>query len=372
MIRVLQVGMPSGCGGIEKYLMNYYETINTKKIQFDFLNIHDTELYYKKEIEQLGGKIYIVPNYTKKPFKYIRETVKLIKMKKYDVVHCNMNSAVYLYPIIAAKVSGAKVIISHAHNNSCEGRIKRAIHKINKQFIPVFANEFFACSVQAGKYFFSKRVVNSENFKVVKNTVDTQKFKIDSLARKKKREEFNIREETFVIGHVGGFREQKNHIFLLQIFKEVLKKRPNSKMVLIGEGKLKTQIEIEIKMLGIEEQIILLGNRNDIHDIMQIFDVFVLPSLFEGFGIVLIEAQSSGIPCITTKQIPFETQVSEMFYRVDLNGKTEDWVEQILESSKKSKRVDERVKGYDLKMCSIELEKTYEILANRRSNKKTK
>ena len=167
MIRVLQLGMTDTLGGIETFLMNYYRNIDKSRVQFDFVNIYSNDLCFQNEIISLGGNVYKAPNYYKHPFKYIMFVSKLIKEYDYKIVHCNMNSAAMLFPLIAAKVASAKIIISHSHNASSDkGIIKTIMHNINKHFIPFFANYYFACSYKAGKWFYSKRILNYRNFKI--------------------------------------------------------------------------------------------------------------------------------------------------------------------------------------------------------------
>ena len=156
-MRVLQIGMTDNLGGIETFLINYYRNIDKTKIQFDFVNIYDKKLYFQDEIENMGGKVYKLTSYYKKPIKYIKELIRTINENNYEIIHCNMNSAAMIYPLIAGKFSKAKIIIAHSHNSSSDkGILKSILHSINKHFIPFFANTFFACSNEAGKWFFSE------------------------------------------------------------------------------------------------------------------------------------------------------------------------------------------------------------------------
>ncbi len=361
MIRILQMGMTDNLGGIETYLINYYRNIDKSKIQFDFTNIYPNDLCFQGEIIKFGGKVYKVSNYYKHPIKYIREVIKIIKENNYQIVHCNMNSAAILYPLIAAKLAGAKVIIAHSHNESSDkGIIKKLLHNLNKHFIPLFANSFFACSIDAGKWFFSEKILNSDNFSIIKNAIDIDKFKYNEKLRDKYRKELNISKDTVVIGHVGRFQIQKNHDKLVDIFYEYQKLNNNSKLLLIGSGPLESVIKDKVHKLDIVDKVIFLGNRHDVESIMQAMDLFVLPSLYEGLGIVLIEAQSSGLPVLTTTDIPNEAHLNNNYFTLNLSENSKKWADTIVNKIEIfNNRYDSNVESYNIKICSKELENKY-------------
>ena len=221
-MRVLQIGMMYTLGGgIQTFLMNYYNNVNRKKIQFDFINIYGDKFYYKDQIEALGGVVYNLPNYYKHPFKFIKELKKLINKNNYEVVHCNMNSAVMLHPLIAAKLSNTKVIIAHAHNSSSDkGKLKKILHDINKHFIPLFANYYFACSNIAGEWFFSKKILSSNKYFIIKNAINCDKFSNNKFNKEEFKEELGISKYNEILLNVGRFNKQKNQRFLIEIFKE--------------------------------------------------------------------------------------------------------------------------------------------------------
>ena len=356
------MGMTDNLGGIETYLINYYRKLNKDNIQFDFTNIYPNKLCFQDEIEQLGGKIYKVSNYYKHPFKYIKEVKKIIRDKHYKIIHCNMNSAVMLYPLIAAKFAGAKIIIAHAHNNSSDkGIIKTILHNINKHFIPLFVNNYFACSEESAKWFFTSTIIKNKKYEVIKNAIDTKKFEFNVEKRIEIRKKLNIAENTLVIGHVGRFATQKNHTFLIDIFKEIQKKKNDSKLILIGIGPKQDEIKEKVKKLELEENVLFLNNRNNVNEIMQAMDVFVLPSLYEGLGIVLVEAQSSGLPSVTTDEIPTIAEVSNKFYRLSLKKTAKMWAETILKCQEEinNREQNEKCKLYDIEKCILDLEEKY-------------
>lgn len=326
MIKILQIGMTNSLGGIEAYLINYYRKIDKNNVEFDFLNIYNDNLCFSDEILELGGRIINVSSYYRHPIKYIKEVKKLIIDNNYDIIHCNMSSSVMLFPLIAAKMARAKVIIAHAHNNSSDKAIiKSIIHNINKHFIPKLANYYFACSMSAGKWFFNRKVINSNCFYLINNPVDTKKFKFNTKIRNEKRKELKIKDDMIVIGHIGRFVKVKNHDFLIDVFNKYLELHKNSKLLLIGVGELQNRIKNKVDELKINDKVCFLNNRNDIGELMQAMDLFVFPSKYEGLGMVLIEAQAAGLPVLASHNMPIEVEVNSNFNRKRVSEGASAW-----------------------------------------------
>ena len=359
MLKILQIGMTDNLGGIESFIMNYYRNINKNKIQFDFINIYDGDLCFQKEIEKLGGNVYQVTSYYKNPIKYLKEVIKIIKRNQYDVVHCNMNSSVFLYPLIAAKIAKAKVIISHAHNASSDkGVIKNVIHSINKHFIPMFADKYFACSYKAACWFYSNKIIKSKNFFIINNAIDIRKFVYNELIRKEVRKKLKISDNTLLIGHVGRFVVQKNHKFIIEIFMELISKEKNCKLLLIGTGPLKEMIKEIVENNNLFNKVIFLENRNDINELMQAMDIFVLPSLYEGLPLVGVEAQYAGLPCVFSDSITKEVKLNDSTIFIPLKFSVKYWVKKIIEL-KKHKRGMICDNSFDIFYNSKKLEDLY-------------
>lgn len=359
IIRVLQIGMTDNLGGIESYLINYYRNIDKNKIQFDFINIYSNKLCFQDEMKEMGAQIYNVPNYYKHPLRYIKSVRYIINKYNYQIVHCNMNSAAMIFPLIASKLSCAKIIIAHAHNNSSDkGILKAFLHSVNKNFIPLLANEFFACSIEAAQWFFSKKIIKGTHFSIIENGIDPSKFMYDSKIREDVRNELNISRDTFVIGHVGRFVKQKNHNFLIEVFKEILELESNSLLILIGVGELQGKIKQKVDQIGIQKKVLFLNNRNDVNRIMQAMDVFVLPSLYEGLGIVLVEAQYLGLPIVASDKIPEVAKVSDNFKMISLAEEKSNWADCILKM-RNMKRKENYIKQYNIHQCTDVLIKKY-------------
>ena len=355
-IKVLQI-LPGGkvCGGIENFVMNYYRNINKEKVIFDFLVHYDEKGYYDDEIKKIGGKIYYTNvRRDKNIFKYIIFLNRFFrKHKEYSIIHGHMPGLAPLYFLIA-KINGVKCRIAHSHVTDTERTLKGRVLKIIIKSIKLFSNKYFACSSDAGKFMFGKR-----NYTIIKNAIDFNKFKFNEEIRKQLRKEYDL-ENKFVIGCVGRFNQQKNHTFLIKIFNEILKIKSNSILVLIGEGELEEDIKNEAKEYGILNKILFLGVKKDVDKYYNSFDCFVLPSNFEGLGIVLIEAQVNGLPAITSDVVPKEAKVSKLITFKSLNNAPKEWARIILkQATRKNEIISIEKKGYNLKKEAVKLENLY-------------
>lgn len=358
MIRVLQLGMTNNLGGIETFLMNYYKSMDKNEIQFDFINIYSTPLCFQDEIIKMGGKIYNVPSYYKHPIKYIESVKKIINNNSYQIIHCNMNSAAMIFPLIASKLSKAKIIISHSHNASSDkGIIKAFMHFINKHFIPLLATNYFACSDKAGKWFYSNKILKSDKYKVIYNAIDIKRFQFNENIRNEKRKDLNISRDTLVIGHVGRFNKQKNHKFLIDVFKEVYDANHNSILLLIGKGPLENEIKKQTTELGLTDNVKFLGQRNDVNVLYNAMDIFALPSLYEGLPLVGVEAQVNGVKCLFADTITKELSISQEceYLKLDKNK----WKKKIIDYKNEKRIKNTTNKKFDINNNSIMLSKIY-------------
>ena len=367
MIKVLQIGMCSTLGGIESYLINYTRHIDRKKIRFDFISMESDKLCFQDELISYGCNVYKLPNYKKNPIKYICELVKIIKKNKYDVVHYNMNSAVFLYPLISAKIANVKVRIAHAHNSSNDkGIIKSIIHNINRHLIPIFANDFFACSQKAGKWFFSNKILKSKSFYIINNGIDVDKFKFDENKRNLIREKLKIKNDEILIGHVGRFYKQKNHVFLINILEKTKEINKKIKLVLIGNGPLKNEIINTVNKLNLQEWVIFLEPVDNIYEYYNAFDIFILPSLYEGLPLVGVEAQCSGCLCLFSDNITKELKITKNVEYISLNS-MEKWKERILHLDFNDiDRNSVKLYDYDIKNNAKKLAQIYITLKRRK------
>lgn len=360
MIKVLQIGMCDTLGGIESYLINYQRNIDKNKIHFDYINMTNGDLCFQDELLKYGSNIHKVYDYKKNPIKYIKELRKIIIENEYDIVHYNMNSAVFLYPLIASKLAKVKTIVAHSHNSSNDkGFLKGLIHNINKHFIPLFANTYFACSEIAGKWFFSSSIINSKKYFIINNAINQEKYTYDDIIRKEKRRELGIDENTLVIGHVGRFYKQKNHEFLINVFEKVVNENKNIKLLLVGTGPLQDRIKKIVKERNIENKVIFIGQTNDVNKLYQAFDIFLLPSIYEGLPLVGVEAQCSGCNCIFSDNITKELKLTKNCKFLPIDN-CDQWKNEILKFNKDSNRNKLEIPSYDIKLNAQKLLEIYE------------
>ncbi|MCH5298555.1 MAG: glycosyltransferase family 1 protein [Ruminococcus sp.] len=304
--------------------MNLYRNIDRTKVQFDFLVHYQGRFFYDDEIEKLGGKIYRLSVRDDNNFpKYIRDLNNFFREHtEYKVVHGHMESLGRFY-FKAAKKYGVPVRIAHSHNSATEPTLKGKIKGILLKGYVKYANVFFACSDLAGKFMFGDR-----DFVVFKNAIEPKKFEYSDAVRAEKRNELEL-DGKYVIGHIGRFCTQKNHKFLIDVFAEVVKENPDAVLLLIGSGELEEEVKAYAAQLRISEQVRFLGNRTDVNALYQAMDVFVFPSIFEGLGIVAIEAQAAGLMTICSDVVPTEANISDYFVSLSLNQWAQEWAKEI-------------------------------------------
>lgn len=330
-IRILYVyGGIMQHGGTESYMMNYYRNMNRNKIQIDFVVHGFAEGVYDKEIRQLGGKIYNIPVKSRNFQGNIQALRNIFKSGHYKIVHSHMD-AMNAVVLREAQKCGIKVRIAHSHNTQHLTRniIKYFVNEGARIMIRKYATNYFACSKAAGKWLFGKNSIEQNRVKIIHNAIDVNKYKNNKILRNKLRKKYGII-DNFVIGHVGRFDYQKNHSKLIEIFKEVTKLCPKAKLVLVGDGQLRNKIITKIKKYNLTDKVILLGERDDVDKIMNMFDIFLFPSHFEGLGIVLIEAQATGIYCVASDVISKETAVTDNIMYLPLTHTSREWAKKII------------------------------------------
>jgi glycosyltransferase involved in cell wall biosynthesis len=361
-VRVLQVFAEMNRGGAETMIMNLYRNIDRSMIQFDFIVHTEDECAYDDEIYKLGGKIFRVPAYKgTNHLTYLKNWEDFFgKHPEYKIIHGHVRSTAAIYLKVAQK-SGLTTI-AHSHNTSSGNGFSAIVKNLLQYPIRYVADYLFACSESAGEWLFGNQVSKKRNFYILNNAIDTKKFIFNKDIRDKKRKEFQL-EGKFVIGHVGRFHPQKNHDFLVDIFKAVHDKDENAILLLVGEGGLQTAIQEKVYRLGLDSNVIFTGVRSDIPELFQAMDMFVFPSLFEGLGIVLIEAQASGLPCIVTDTIPKEALVTGNVKEVSLIESPDNWREAILQQIDSFERTStyEKIKGsgYDIEESHRWLQEFY-------------
>ena len=344
-IRILQVATIMNRGGLETMLMNYYRKVDKSKIQFDFMVNRMERGDYDDEIEAMGGKIYRMPQIRPGNYrKYFKELDDFFKEhKEYKVVHSHINENSG-FVLRAAKKHGVPCRIAHSHLADLKLDYKYPFRLYGRMHLDSNTNKYFACSKQAGEWLFGK----NKDVTVLNNAVDLSVFEPNQEIRNKIRKELDI-ENKLVIGHVGRFNPQKNHNFLIDVFKEILAQNSKAVLLLIGEGYLFDEVKEKVNKLGLNENVKFLGLRKDIPDIMQSMDMFLFPSLFEGLPVVLVEAQAAGLKCITSTGVTRESDITNSLEFIDLEKSPKEWSDRILslDISKKDYSDILKSKGYD-------------------------
>lgn len=354
-------------GGIEAVVISEYLAMDKSKIQFDFICDEDSTNIPYDLIEKNGGRVIIIPPY-QKVFKYHKELKKVLKENNYKIVHSHI-STMSVFSLFAAKCAGVPVRIAHSHSTTNKKEKKKNLMKqVLRPFSKVFATNYMCCSELAGRWLFGNKEYDKGNVYLLNNAIDLAKFKYNEALRKKKRKELGIKDNTLVIGHIGRFVAQKNHDYLIDIFNEIHKKNNNSILLLAGKGPLEEEIRNKVKELNLEDSVKFLGQRNDANELYQAFDVFLLPSLYEGLPVVGVEAQASGLLCYLSDDMTKETKVLDITKFMSLNNTPEEWADNILDDVKKYKRIDTSkemtAKNFNIKEEAKKLEEYYLNLYN--------
>lgn len=358
-IRVLHILQRMEAAGVQTLLMNLYRKIDRDRVQFDFLVHYTAPQFFDKEIEALGGKIYRFSVREDYNFpKYYSDLNKFFKEhKEYKIVHGHMHTLGGIY-FHAAKKNGVPVRIAHSHTNGTQKDAKQFIKIIMNHMYAADANVLFACSNAAGKYLFG-----AKKFEVINNAIITDDFIFSEATRENKRRELSI-ENKFVVGNVGRFEIQKNQRFVVEVFEKLSKVRSDSVLLLIGTGSMQDDIKALVDKKGLQDRVLFLGNRRDVAELYQAMDVFLMPSLFEGLGIVGVEAQAAGTPTVCTNTLPAEINVSPLIYRVDLDASLDEWMATILNAADNPQRHKNMKKyiaeaNYDMNTLAKKMEEFY-------------
>lgn len=342
--RVLHIVGQMNMGGQETFIMNLYRNIDRKKIQFDFIVHSKNRGYYDDEIEKLGGKIHRITSLSRNPIKHCIELKNVLKNNKYIAVHRHTCSSIIAIDLIIAKICGVKQRIVHSHANRTN-RLPVA-HIMFRPLMNMFANEKLACSKDAGVFLYGKK--GSKELKVINNAIEIEKYKYNENMRNEIRKKYNS-QDNLVLGHVGRFDEAKNHKFIIEVFRDLVKKMPNAKLWLVGGGELEEEVKNQVKSYNLEEKIVFLGIRNDIEVLMMGMDVFVFPSIYEGLGIALIEAQCSGLKCMVSNNIQDEAIITNNVLKMQIDS-TEEWVENICKIHEYNRYIeyDEKIEKFGM------------------------
>ena len=339
-VSVLQINFGNGglYGGVSSFLFNLYSNIDRSKVRFDFLTAGQTTFgTVRDEIASMGGEIFELPsegNMLTRKIRFVRKLRRFLNDHPYRIVHINSGNFFFdLSAAYAARAAGVPVRIVHSHNAGGEGLfIKAPLIAALKPVLESIATYKAACSVKAANFMFTRRSVSKGEVLIIKNGIVPSRFAFDPALRDEVRGEMGL-SDSFVIGHVGRFSEQKNHAFLLDIFDKLLKVRGNAVLLLAGEGKLREEVMRKARDMGIDENVRFLGARKDVERLYQAMDAFVMPSRFEGFPLSILEAQASGLPVVASTEITEEIDIGGRIRFLSLSDGPERWAEEVLSVS---------------------------------------
>lgn len=330
-IKILYIGLSPNLGGIETYLYNLYKNMDKSKFEVSFLVFKGKKVCFYDELKAEGVKFFEITHRNKNYRQFLKDLKEVYSNNEFDYIHQNlMDFSCFERITYANKYSNAKIII-HSHNAGFGKNIgikTRILHKIGKHKIKNINYIKLACGKEAGNFFFGV-----ENYIVMNNGIDIKKFSYNDVYRKEIREEFDIDDNTTIIGQVAKLEKQKNPIFLIEIFKEYLKLNSSSKLVIVGEGSLKETILRKIEKYNIKDNVIFMGRREDVYKIYSSFDVFLMPSLYEGLSISLIEAQANGLMCYTSDTVDNSSNITGNVKFLSLNNDAQFWAKEIYNSN---------------------------------------
>lgn len=345
--------------GITNVILSNLEAMDRSNLEFFVVDTIVSEKAIKEKFKSLGCKIIKLPDRREHPVSYFWKLLRFIRKNKIDVVHANGNSATLAIEMLAAKLSNCHNRIAHSHNTKAD------YAKLDKLLRPLFEATYtqaVACSNDAGKWLFKERP-----FTVIKNGRNLSKYQYNDQIRKVMRNELNLRDKELAIGHVGGFVRQKNHAFLLKVFKAILDRNDNVKLFLIGDGPLRQDIEQQANNLGISRNVVFIGNVDNVNDYLQAMDVMVMPSLFEGLPLALLEWQLCGLPVVMSDQITSEAIISDKIKSLSLDNPLIKWVDNITKINTNADRKAHSIfairaakaKGFDINESSKHLREVY-------------
>lgn len=366
-IRIAHWGMLGGRGGIEMFIMNLYRRINRDKVQFDFIREHDAAPFdFEDEIVDLGGRIFRVM-YSKReaPFTAGERLTNFFAMhSEISGVHVHANFP-YAAPLKSAKKAGIGLRILHSHNakKNLQKKFKESLRNyLIRKEINAYPTHYFACSDSAAQWMFP-----GKPYQWIKNGIDTDKYKFSVDVRQHVRASIGVKDNIFVLGFCGRLRDQKNPIRAIEIFGEFYKRCPNSVFMIVGDGERRDDMRRMAFSLGLPESAVVFmgGDRGDVNELYQAMDIFLMPSQYEGLPLVLVEAQSAGLPCLASSEaVTTQAKVSNLLHFESLRSSNIQWAQKLLylvndRHSRKGYADVVRNSGFDMATTASYLENFY-------------
>lgn len=353
-LKILEVcTVPTEKSGIPNVIFNLMGHVEKSTVEWGYVSINDPSEFHKKRLDSFGAALHVIPRKISSPWRYVASLAKIAR--GYDIIHIHGNSATMVLELIASKMAGVKVRCAHSHSTSCKMKV------IDRMARPVFhklCNLRLACGEAAGKWLFGQR-----KFEVIRNGVDTSAFSFAEGERESIRRSLNI-DGGVVIGHVANFDAVKNHTFLLDVFKLIAERHQDCRLLLVGAGQLKESVKDYAENLGIGDKVIFTGSVDNPRAYMSAMDIVVMPSLYEGLPLTLVEEQANGLSCVVSTGVSREADLTGNLRFVPLDGGVEMWrkeIEEMLSTSRhdgmSSATAIKRIKdaGYDIRSSAKDL-----------------
>ena len=356
-IRVAQILGDMTGYGVERYVMNYYRHIDCEKVQFDFIAHEGSTVIPYEEIEELGGRVFLVPHYLHLG-RYMAALEQLFRENRYPIVHAQIGT-MSVFPLCAAKRAGVPFRVVHNHATATLSEVKKSLLKyILRPFAKVYATHYAACSKHAAEWLFGRRTVERGDVKVIYTGIELEQYRYDAAVRAQVRKELGL-EGRFVVGHVGRFCIQKNHEFLIDIFRAIHERRPEALLLLAGDGETRPAVEDKLERLGLRDDALLLGRRDDAGRLYQAMDVFLLPSRYEGLPLVTVEAQAAGLKAVVSTAVTEEAKVRDDMVFLELSAGAERWAEEALAADRDGRAYEGDYSAFDVTVQAKHLEQFY-------------
>lgn len=346
-MRIALFGLSETFGGVERFILNAYKLLSDENIHFDFFVFSAVPDYLKLLSDQ--DSTVIITSRRENYFRFCADLKRAFSKKKYDVLWDNCCTLSCFEPVVYAKKAGISKIIVHSHNGeNMGGKLTGLLHNLNKRRIARYATDYFSCSKIASQFMFPESVL--DRVTIINNFIDAKKYEYNEDRSKEIRKKFNM-SDRIVIGHVGRFHPQKNHVFIIDVFASFLKNNPSAMLVLCGDGQLRNDVESYAKSKKLEKNVLFLGNVHNIEEIYQLFDVFLFPSVYEGLPFALIEAQAAGIPCLVSSAVSSDVRITKNVFFENLSAPVQKWeddLEKIASLHKEKTYADIRKSGFDM------------------------
>ena len=356
-MRILEITSELDGGGVDRLLYDYCSRM-VNDIKFDFVVTSKIEGILENPLKELGCNVYHISQIREGLKKHNKELKRILTDNHYDIIHDHSGYKAWSN-LRVAKKSGVGVRIAHSHQSfMAETEKQKIIRMISTPITKMYSTDLFACGNDAAKWMWGKRAFNKGKVYIMKNAIEAARFGFSQEKRDRIREEFNISDK-FVVGNVARLSYQKNHEFLINIFAEIKKQRQDAILMLIGRGELEEDIKKQVKELGLDDAVLFMGVRNDVPDLLNAMDVFVLPSRFEGLPVTLVEVQANGLPAVISESVTKEMTISSDFSFISLSQPASKWAKVIYETKRSNSLNIIENTDYDLKISADELRKKY-------------